>query len=59
MESGDLQIGNISGVDGNVSIAGRDIVNNIKTIYQRALTIAEEAARAHRLEIKLLAQGLS
>jgi WD40 repeat protein len=59
MPQSKIKVGNISGVDGEVNIAGRDIVKNIKTIYQRALTAAEDAARARKIEGKLLAQGVS
>ena len=52
-------IGNIRDVSGEVNIAAGDIVKNINTIYQHALTAAEEAARGRKIEGKLLAQGVS
>lgn len=54
-----VKVRDIKDVSGKVSIAGRDIIKNIKTIYQRALTAAEEAARGRKIERKLLAQGVS
>lgn len=39
-------------------IAGDKIVNNIQNIVQRALTAAEEAHQAHRLETETLAAGV-
>ena len=53
-----LKVGDIKDVSGEVSIAGRDIIKNIKMIYQRALTAAEEAAQARKLESELLARGV-
>lgn len=41
-------------------VVGRDkIVQNIQHIYERALTSAEEAARAHELDRQQLAEGVS
>ena len=54
-----LKVGNIQEVSGEVNIAAGDIIKNIKTIHQRALTAAEEAAHARKLESKLLAQGIA
>jgi len=44
-----------SDAGGKVNIAARDINQTFNTIHQRALTAAEEAARAR----KLLARGVS
>jgi hypothetical protein len=52
-------VGNITDVSGKVNIAAGDIIKNINTIHQRSLTAAEEAARARKLESKLLAQRAS
>lgn len=52
-----VKVGTVTDVSGKVNIAAGDIIKNIKTIHQRALTAAEEAARARKLENKLLAQG--
>jgi hypothetical protein len=54
----DVSVGNISDNSGEVNIAGGDIIQNIKTIHQRALTASEEAAQARKLERQLLAQGI-
>lgn len=40
-------------------VVGRDkIIQNIQYIYERALTAAEEAQRAHSIEVQYLAQGI-
>jgi WD40 repeat protein len=44
---------------GEINIASGDIIKNVKTIHQRALTAAEKAARARQLESNLLAQGIA
>lgn len=54
----DVSVGNISDNSGEVNIAGGDIIQNIKTIHQRALTASEEAAQVRKLERQLLAQGI-
>ena len=46
-------------LSGEVNIAAGNIIKNVQTIHQRALTAAEEAARARHLESKLLAQGIA
>jgi len=43
---------------GDVNVAGRDLINNVKIIHQRALTAAEAAEKARAIEIKLLAEGI-
>ena len=53
-----ITVGAIRGNRGNVNIAGRDLNQTFETIYQRALTAAEEAAQARRLESQVLAQGV-
>lgn len=40
-------------------IARDKIVNNVTSIYQRALTAAEEARQAHSIETEYLARGVS
>ena len=59
MAQRNLKVGAIKDVSGEVNIAAGDIIKNIKTIHQRALTAAEEAAHARKLESKLLAQGIA
>jgi WD40 repeat protein len=54
-----IAVGNFTDVSGDVNIATGDIIKNINTIYQRALTAAEEAAQARKLENELLAQGIA
>jgi WD40 repeat protein len=51
--------GDITDISGEVNIAAGDIIKNIKTIHQRALTAAEESAHARKLDSKLLAQGIA
>jgi WD40 repeat protein len=51
--------GDIIDISGEVNIAAGDIIKNIKTIHQRALTAAEEATHARKLENRLLAQGIA
>ncbi len=61
-EDSSIAIGGISiggDVDGEINIASGNIVKNINTFYERALTAAEEALRARQLERKLLADGVS
>jgi WD40 repeat protein len=53
-----ITVGAIKGNRGKVNIAGRDLNQTFETIYQRALTAAEEAAQTRKLESKLLAQGV-
>ncbi|HSL31790.1 MAG TPA: hypothetical protein VK900_21485 [Anaerolineales bacterium] len=53
-----VTVGAIQGNRGNVNIAGRDLNQTFETIYKRALTAAEEAAQARKLESRLLAQGV-
>ena len=48
-----------SDAGGKVNIAARDINQTFNTIHPRALTAAEEAVRARKLESKLLARGVS
>lgn len=52
-------VGNITNVSGEVNIAAGNIIKNINTIHQHSLSAAEEAARARKLESKLLARGVS
>jgi WD40 repeat protein len=59
MAQRNVKVRDIKDVSGEVNVAGRDIIKNIKTIYQRALTAAEEAAWGREIETKLLAQGVS
>jgi WD40 repeat protein len=59
MAQRNVKVGTIKDVSGEVNIAGHDIIKNIKTIYQCAVTAAEEAASERKVEGKLLAQGVS
>lgn len=54
-----VQVGDIEKISGEVNIASGNIIKNIRTIYERSLTAAEEEARARSLEGKLLAEGVS
>jgi WD40 repeat protein len=54
-----VKVGNVTDISGEVNIAAGDIIKNIKTIHQRALTAAEEATHARKLENRLLAQGIA
>jgi hypothetical protein len=53
-----IQTGDISEVDGEVNIAARDIIKNIKTIYQRALTPGEIVEKDLKFEVNELARGI-
>lgn len=66
MADNKITVGNIENVSGEGNIAGRDVIKNITTIHQRALTAAEEASgqqKAKRLQfasgVRKLVQGLS
>lgn len=50
--------GNFKNIKGHVNIAGRDIINNITNLQQRALTAAEGAKKARLIETELLAEGI-
>ncbi len=53
-----IRIRDISKVGGEVNIAARDIIKNIQTIYERALSPAETAEKELQIELKELAQGV-
>jgi hypothetical protein len=53
-----VQVGNIEKISGEVNIAAGNIIKRSNTIYERALTVAEEAKKARLLEGKLLAEGV-
>jgi hypothetical protein len=53
-----VRTGNISEVEGEVNIAARDIVKNIQTIYQRALTHHETVERDLQIEVGELERGV-
>jgi len=59
MKRRNVKVGDVKDVNGEVNIAGGNIIKNIKTIYQRTLTATEEAANDRKIEGKLLAQGVS
>ena len=52
----DVRAENISDINGNVNIAGRDIINNIQTIYERALTVGEVVEKDLQIEVNELAR---
>jgi hypothetical protein len=54
-----IDVSDVRDVSGEINIAAGDINQTFNTIHQRALTAAEEAARARKLESKLLARGVS
>ena len=51
-----VSAGNFSDINGNINLAGRDIINNIQTIYERALTAGEVAEKDLQIEINELAR---
>ena len=59
MEQSNIRVSGISGISGEVNIASGNIIRNIRTIYERSLTAAEELSKARSLEGKLLAEGVS
>jgi hypothetical protein len=59
MVKSNVKVRDIKDASGEVNVAAGDIIKNIKTIYQRALTAAEEAAQTRKLENQLLAQGIA
>lgn len=59
MAQSNIRVSGISGISGEVNIASGNIIRNIRTIYERSLTAAEELSKARSLEGKLLAEGVS
>jgi hypothetical protein len=55
---GNIHAENISDIDGDVNIAGRDIVNYINTLVQRALTPGEVIERDLQIEVDALRNGI-
>lgn len=58
MAQRNVRVGNIGGVSGEVNIAAGNIIKNIQTIYERALSPAETAEKELQIELKELAQGV-
>ena len=53
-----MHVGDVSDVSGEVLIAGGDIVQNIQTIFERALTPGEIVEKELQLELNELARGV-
>jgi hypothetical protein len=54
-----VQVGEISSISGTVNVAAGNIVQHINTIYERALSAAEDAQQRRELESQALANGVS
>jgi hypothetical protein len=53
-----IRTGNFSKIRGEVNIAARDIIKNIQTIYERALTPGEIVEKDLQIEVNELAGGI-
>ena len=58
MTQGNINVGDMSDISGEVNIAAGNIVQKIQNYHERSLTAAEEAAKGRDLERQLLAQGV-
>jgi hypothetical protein len=61
IELGDrsVQVGDITDITGTVNIAAGNIVQHIQTIYERALSAAEDAQQGRQIELSALAEGIA